>query len=124
VTPSRTRTSRRSSGRSARRRPRLAVVRPPRQPRRRRLPFLVACFVVVGSLVVGVVSMQALVAQTSFRMQELARKHNELAQASGRLQLQIAELSAPHRISEEARRLGYRLPDPGQLQTLAVRSRP
>ncbi|HKN38086.1 MAG TPA: hypothetical protein VJ456_03130 [Acidimicrobiia bacterium] len=57
-------------------------------------------------------------------MQELTRRNNELSQASGRLQLQIAELSAPDRISKEARRLGYRLPDPGQLHTLALRSRP
>ena len=69
-------------------------------------------------------SVQALVAQNSFRMQELTRRNNELSQASGRLQLQIAELSAPDRISKEARRLGYRLPDPGQLHTLALRSRP
>jgi len=114
----------RSSKPSSRRRPRLRVARPPRSHRRRRLPFLVACFLVVGSLVVGVVSMQALLAQTSFQMQELMRKRNELAQAAGRLQLQIAQLSAPDRISEEARRLGYRLPSPGQLHTLPVRTRP
>jgi len=107
-----------------RRRLRLRVVHPRGPARRRRLPFLVACFVLVGTLVVAVVSVQALVAQNSFRMQELTRRNNELSQASGRLQLQIAELSAPDRISKEARRLGYRLPDPGQLHTLALRSRP
>jgi cell division protein FtsL len=97
------------------------VVRP---PRRRRLPFLIACFVIVGSLVVSVVSVQALVAQSAFRMQELSRRTSELAQASGRLQLEIAELSAPRRIAKEARRLGYRLPEPGQLQTVPVRGQP
>jgi cell division protein FtsL len=97
------------------------VIRP---ARRRHLPFLIACFLIIGSLVVGVVSVQALVAQSSFRMQELSRRNSELAQASGRLQLQIAELSAPRRIAKEARRLGYRLPDPGQLQTVAVKGRP
>lgn len=113
------------SGRaSGRRRPRLRVVHAPRPSRPRHLPFLVACFVLVGSLVVAVVSVQALVAQSSFRMQELTRRNAELAEASGRLQLEIAKLSAPHRIAKEARRLGYRLPDPGQLQTLAVRSHP
>ena len=115
----------RHSGRvSKRRRPRLRVVRPPRPPRSRRLPFLIACFALVGSLVVAVVSVQALVAQNSFRLQELARKNTGLAQASGRMQLEIAQLSAPNRIAREARRLGYRLPDPGQLHTLAVRGQP
>ena len=123
--PSR-RGSGRGSGGSSRRRPGrghgpLRVVRP---PRRRRLPFLIACFLIIGSLVVGVVSVQALVAQSSFRMQELTRRNSELVQASGQLQLQIAELSAPRRIAKEARRLGYRLPDPGQLETVAVKGRP
>ncbi len=113
------------SGRTSKpRRPRLRVVRAPRAPRSRRLPFLIACFVLVGSLVVAVVSMQALVAQNSFRLQELTRRNAELAQASGMLQLEVAQLSAPHRIAKEARRLGYRLPDPGQLHTIAVRGRP
>ena len=92
--------------------------------RRRRLPFLIACFVIVGSLVVSVVSVQALVAQSAFRMQDLSRRTSELTQASGRLQLEIAELSAPRRIAKEARRLGYRLPEPGQLQTVPVRGQP
>jgi cell division protein FtsL len=99
------------------RRPRLRVVRPPRS---RRFVFLVAAFVVVGALVVGVVSVQALVAQTSFRMQELARRNTQLTQAGGQLQLEIAELSSPRRIAKEARRLGYRLPDPDELHTIAV----
>jgi cell division protein FtsL len=100
------------------------VVRPPRRPRSRRLPFLIACFALVGSLVVAVVSVQALVAQNSFRLQELTRRNAELSQASGRMQLEIAQLSAPNRIAKEARRLGYRLPDPGQMHTLAVRGQP
>lgn len=120
--PQRARGSARGSRRGPNgRRARLRVVRP---PRRRRLPFLIACFVIVGSLVVSVVSVQALVAQSAFRMQELSRRTSELAQASGRLQLEIAELSAPRRIAKEARRLGYRLPEPGQLQTVPVRGQP
>lgn len=118
------RRSRRSGRTSKPRRPRLRVVRSPRPPRSRRMPFLIACFVLIGSLVVAVVSVQALVAQNSFRLQELTRRNAELAQASGRMQLEVAQLSAPNRIAREARRLGYRLPDPGQLHTLAVRGQP
>jgi len=107
-----------------RRRPPLRVVHPPRASGPRRLPFMIACFFLVGSLVVAVVSVQALIAQSSFRMQKLTQRNAELSQASGQLQLQIAQLSAPGRIAEEARRLGYALPGPGQLQTLTVGGRP
>jgi cell division protein FtsL len=105
-----------------RRRPRrLRAVRPPRS---RRLPFLIASFVLVGSLVLGVVSVQALASQGSFRMQDLSRRNAELEDANGRLQLQIAELSAPKRIQREARRMGLRLPDPDEVHTIVVGGRP
>jgi cell division protein FtsL len=118
------RRTRHSDHGSKRRGARLRLARPPRPPRSRRLPFLFACFALVGSLVVAVVSVQALVAQNSFRLQELTRTNAELAQASGQMQLEVAQLSAPNRIAREARRLGYQLPDPGQLHTLALRGRP
>jgi cell division protein FtsL len=104
-----------------RRRSRLRVVVGPRS---RRLPFLVACFVLVGSLVLGVVSVQALASQGSFRMQDLSRQNADLVDANGRLQLQIAELSAPQRIQREARRLGLRLPDPDEVHTIVIGGRP
>jgi cell division protein FtsL len=104
-----------------RRAPRLRVVEPPRS---RRMPFLIACFVLVGSLVLGVVSVQALASQGSFRMQDLSRRNAELVDSNGRLQLQIAELSAPKRIQREARRLGLRLPDPDEVHTIVVGGRP
>jgi cell division protein FtsL len=100
-----------------RRRPRLRAVEP-RRPRR--LPFLIACFVLIGSLVLGVVSVQALASQGSFRMQQLERDNAKIAEANGRLQLQIAELSSPKRIEREARRLGFRLPDPDEVHTVVV----
>jgi cell division protein FtsL len=102
-------------------RPQLQVVRTPRPGR---LPFLIASFLLVGLLVLAVVSVQALSSQGSFRMQELARRNAELVQANGRLQLQIAELSAPGRVQREARRLGYRMPDPDEVQTIVVGARP
>lgn len=105
-------------------RPRLRAVRPRRARRPRHLPFLIACFLLVGSLVVAVVSVQAVVAQSAFRMQQLTRRHAEQSQASGRLQLEIAQLSAPRRIAREARRLGYRLPGRGEIHTVTVGGRP
>jgi cell division protein FtsL len=106
---------------SRRRRPRLRVVDPPRP---RRLPFLIACFLLVGSLVLGVVSVQALASQGSFRMQDISRRNAVLVDANGRLQLQIAELSAPRRIQREARRLGYRVPDPSEVHTIVADGHP
>jgi cell division protein FtsL len=90
-------------------------------PRGRRLPLLVTSFVIVGMVVVGVVSLQAVVSQGSFRMQQLARHNQELQHEYGRLKLQVAELSSPGRIAKEARHLGFRLPNPDEVRTLAVK---
>jgi len=92
-----------------------------RAPRLSRLPFLIASFVLVGMLVVGVASLQAVVSQGSFRMQDLTRHNIELQQEYGRLKLEVAELSAPGRIAARARRLGFRLPQPGDVSTLRVK---
>lgn len=122
--PRSTRTVRRSTARpgtaspAPRRRPWLRVVP---APRARRLPFLIASFVILGVLVVGVTSLQAVVSQGSFRMQELARHNVELQQDYGRLKLQVAELSSPGRIAAKARRLGFHLPEPDDVRTLPVK---
>ncbi len=99
-----------------RRRPplRLAVLRViPRQ-----VPFLVGAIVVVSLLVLGIVSLQALLSETSFEMRELTRRTAELHAAHSRLKLTVAELSSPERIASEGRRLGLRIPD--QVRTLSV----
>jgi cell division protein FtsL len=100
---------------------RLRVVRPPRPRQRRRLgriPFAIASFVVVGMLVFGVVTVQAILSQTSFRMRQLESRSVRLRQDYGHLKLEMARLSAPGRIVREAKRLGLRLPD--QVKTLSV----
>jgi cell division protein FtsL len=99
-------------------RPRLRTAPP---PRRRRLPFLIASFLVVGVLVVGVTSLQAVVSQGSFRMQDLTRHNRELQQEYGRLKLKVAQLSSPGRIARKAERLGFHLPDPGEVRALPVK---
>jgi cell division protein FtsL len=67
-----------------------------------------ASFLVVGSLVTGVVSTQALVSQTSFKMEELNRRASELRNEHGRLRLAVAALTSPERLYLEALRLGLR----------------
>lgn len=121
-----------SHGRGGRR-SRLRVVRPPRPRRDRRagrasgrrlgrIPFLIMSFVITGSLVFGVVTLQAILSQTSFRMGKLERQGADLRQSYGQLKLEVAMLSAPGRIAHEAKRLGLRLPDPSQVRTLSVQT--
>jgi cell division protein FtsL len=102
------------------RRSRLRVVKA-RSGRAGRLPFLVASFLAAAVLVVGVVSVQALVSQTSFRMQELTRRAAQLEQSTAANRLKVAELSSPTRMAREAARLGFRAPGPGELHTITVR---
>jgi hypothetical protein len=104
---------RRKGGRS--RRPKLRVVVP---PRRRRLPFLLISLVVVGTLIAGVASVQALVSQSSFHMSELSRRTEQLRERSLELRLKVAELSSPRHLQDAARRLGLRVPAEVNLLTV------
>jgi hypothetical protein len=76
--------------------------------------------VLVGALVVGIVTLQALVSQTSFRMQDLQARTRALQQGYGERTLVVARLSAPDRIAAAARRAGFVLPDPSHIYTLHV----
>jgi len=98
--------------------PRLRVVRPPR--RRSRAPLLVLSGVLIAALLVGIVALQALVSQTSFRMQDLEARNHDLQLQYGALTARAAALSAPSRIAGAARRHGMILPDASQVQTLRV----
>ena len=98
-------------------RPRLQVVRPP-PASRRRVPFAIACFLLVGSLVTCVVVLQALVSQGSFRAGDLQRKTARLQAENRELRLEVAGLSAPERIAREARRLGLVLPQRVEVVTV------
>lgn len=81
-------------------------------------PFLLAATALVAGLVLAVATLQALVAQNSFRMEDLGRRATELRRLNGELRLEVARLSSPRRIANEARRLGLRLPDPAEVRTL------
>jgi cell division protein FtsL len=75
----------------------------------------------IGALVVGIVSLQALVSQTSFRMQDLQTHAKALQQQYGEQTLTVARLSAPERIAAAAYRAGLVLPDLAHVYTLHVR---
>jgi cell division protein FtsL len=66
---------------------------------------------VVGCTVLGLVSLNALLANTSFRVDDLSRQIDALETHHLELVLEQAQLSAPGRIAEWARRIGMRLPD-------------
>ena len=74
----------------------------------------------VGALVVGIVTLQALVSQTAFRMQDLQVRAKALQQHYGEQTLTVARLSAPERIASAAHRAGLVLPDPSHVYTLHV----
>ena len=66
---------------------------------------------VVGSMVFGIVVVNVLLAQTSFRIGETERRFEELSEDNLELVREQATLSAPGRISAWASRHGMRLPD-------------
>jgi len=76
--------------------------------RRRRVPFLFVSFLLVGSLVCAVVTVQVLVSQGSFRLADQSKATAELEERNWELRGRIAELSAPGRIVAEARDIGLR----------------
>jgi cell division protein FtsL len=112
-------------GAGAPRRPREAegAKRPPRDraapatpaiaPRRKRhhVGFAIFATVVVGSMVLGIVTLNALLAQQSFRIDEAERRIDALETEQLDLVHEQARLSAPGRIAAWARRNGMRLPD-------------
>ncbi len=73
--------------------------------------FLILSTVVVGSMVLGVVALNALLAQSSFRVDDLEQRMAALSQEHLELVHEQATLSAPGRIAAWARRHGMRLPD-------------
>ncbi len=86
---------------------------PVRRPRRRRhhLGFAILATVVIGPMVLGIVTLNALLAQQSFRLDEAERRIEALTIEHLELVHEQATLSAPGRIAAWARRYGMRLPD-------------
>ena len=92
-------------------RQRLAAARRPGPRRPRSIGFVLLASTVVGSMVFGIVVVNVLLAQTSFRIGEAERHLEELSEDHLELVREQATLSAPGRISAWASRHGMRLPD-------------
>ncbi|MDP8956318.1 MAG: hypothetical protein M3N24_05090 [Actinomycetota bacterium] len=74
------------------------------------IPFLVGAILVVSILVLGIVSLQAVLSETSFQMRELSRRTTQLRSEYTSLKVMVAELSSPERVAREARKLGLTIP--------------
>ncbi|HEX2267626.1 MAG TPA: cell division protein FtsL [Actinomycetota bacterium] len=98
------------------RRPRLQIAGRRLIPQR--VAFFAGAVLVVSILVLGIVSLQAVLSETSFEMRELSRKATQLQSEYSRLKLQVAELSSPERVAREARSLGLTIPT--RIRTLSV----
>jgi cell division protein FtsL len=87
-------------------------LRPRSRPTRRRsIGFVVLASTIVGSMVFGIVIVNVLLAQTSFRIGEAERHLVGLSEEHLELAREQATLSAPGRVSAWASRHGMRLPD-------------
>jgi cell division protein FtsL len=73
--------------------------------------FAVLASVLLGSMIFGIVVLNALLAQTSFRIDQAERRIETLTQQQLSLVREQATLSAPGRIAAWATRHGMRLPD-------------
>ena len=90
---------------------RPAAARRPRPKRRRSIGFVFLASTILGSMVFGIVVVNVLLAQTSFRIEEAERQLERLSEEHLELVREQATLSAPGRISAWASRHGMRLPD-------------
>jgi hypothetical protein len=79
--------------------------------KRHHLGFVLFASVVLGLLVLGLVTLNAFVAQSSFRIDHLQARVDAQAQRYQALERQAARLSAPGRIAAWARRHAMRSPE-------------
>jgi cell division protein FtsL len=84
---------------------------PAARRKRHHLGFVLFAAVVVGLLVLGLVTLNAFVAQSSFRIDHLQARVDEQSQRYLALERQAAHLSAPGRIAAWAGRHEMRTPD-------------
>jgi cell division protein FtsL len=111
--------------RSAPKRPAAAPRKPEqRKPaqrkrsRRLRLRFAVVIAAIVVPLIVGLVSLNAVLAQTSFTVDSLTTRVASLQQRGEELRKDVAVLSAPHRIYRWALKQHMITPDPRDVHVL------
>ena len=94
---------------------------PPRRARRGSTPaFWVFSGVLVAGLVMGVVSLNALVVNTTYRTIDVERRVRVLQREHEELDIEVARLSSPSRIAAWADAVGLVVPGPGESVILRV----
>lgn len=93
--------------------PATSLPSPSRRRARRGNPtaFWVLTGLLVTALVVGIVSLSALLVRSSFRVDELRARIAEAAETQQALHQEVAGLSSPSRIQRWARDAGFIVPD-------------
>jgi cell division protein FtsL len=110
--PARDRPTSRPAALPAARPPTAVPSRPGRRARRASRPaFWVFAAIVVTTLVLGVVSLSAMLVQSGFRVDEVQGRIADLQDRSLSLTHEVAELSSPARIAAWARSHGLVVPD-------------
>jgi cell division protein FtsL len=89
-----------------------------KRARRLRLRFVVVIAAIVVPLIVGLVSLNAVLAQTSFSVDALTTRVNTLQQKSEELRKDVAVLSAPDRVYRWALKQHMITPDPRDVHVL------
>ncbi|MBI3647862.1 MAG: hypothetical protein HY240_03780, partial [Actinobacteria bacterium] len=84
--------------------------------------FVVFAGLLVGTLLVGIVSLQAMLAQTSFHTVQLRSEIGALADRYDVLTSEAARLSAPDRIAAWARANGMQQADPAHTVIVPVKA--
>jgi len=82
--------------------------------------FLVSSALLVAGLVLGLVTLNAMVAQSSFQVDDLTSKVQQLTRDAEGKQLDVAELTAPARVVRAAERLGLHQSKTGEVQVIHV----
>jgi hypothetical protein len=90
----------------------------PHRARRHPTGFVVLSVTVVGGLVLGLVGLNAILAQNAFVIEDLSGRVKELERRHERDQLEVARLTSPARIAEEASHLGLVIPPPRAVQVV------
>ena len=83
--------------------------------------FFLFAGIVVSVLVMGVVALNAMLVQTTYRMQTVRQQVLDLSQQQVQLTDQVASLSSPENVARWARLHGLTMPQPGDTIILPVR---
>ena len=101
-------------------RPALRPASSPRRAQRHSVAFWVCSGLLIAGLVLGLVTLSAMVAQSSFSVDDLGARVQQLQQDARVKRKQVAHLTAPERIAAAAGAIGLHLPAPGAVQVIHV----